>query len=45
MTSGDYTNLCKTFLKYFGVVCNLETSDAELALELYNEKGVANVGN
>ena len=45
MTNGDYTNLCKTFLKYFGVVCNLETSDAELALELYNEKGVVNVGN
>lgn len=42
MTSGDYTNLCKTFVKYFGVVSNLETSDAKLASEIYNEEGDVN---
>ena len=34
MTSGDYTHLCKTFLKYFGTFANLETTDPELDLDI-----------
>ena len=34
MTSCDYTNLCKTFQKYFGRIATLETTDDKLAMQL-----------
>ena len=30
MTSGDYENLVKTFKKYFGIVCRLESEQESL---------------
>ena len=38
MMSGDYNNLCKTFQKYFGRIATLETTNDDLAMDLYNEK-------
>ena len=36
MMSGDYTNLCKTFQKYFGRIVRLETTNDDLQIELWN---------
>ena len=37
MKSGDYTNLVKTFDRYFGTLCVLETENEELLKELEND--------
>ena len=37
MKQGDYNHLCKTFIKHFGLIARLETTNPELALDIFDE--------